>query len=74
VVDFQTYQQLHSTSRSFQIAYPTIDDPGYERMSDEVMASDSPPSAPDIYVFPNTIPGYDLRSKKWSKCTVYHLV
>jgi hypothetical protein len=36
-------------------------------MKPEVMALDEPPSAPEIYIFPNTIPGYDLKSKKWGK-------
>ncbi|KAH8654590.1 P-loop containing nucleoside triphosphate hydrolase protein [Tricladium varicosporioides] len=34
-------------------------------MDPEAMASDEPPSAPELYIFPNTIPGFDLRSKKW---------
>jgi hypothetical protein len=65
MVDFQAYQQLHHNSTNFRFLYSTIDDPNCERMSGEVMASDEPPPEPDIYVFPNTIPGYDLRSKKW---------
>ncbi|KAG6368823.1 hypothetical protein INS49_003039 [Diaporthe citri] len=35
------------------------------RMSVEDMASETPPSRPYIYLFPDTIPGYNLRSKKW---------
>ncbi|OTB04065.1 hypothetical protein M426DRAFT_73637 [Hypoxylon sp. CI-4A] len=30
-----------------------------------MVTSDQPPPKPDIYVFPNTIPGYNLRTKKW---------
>ncbi|KAH8586201.1 P-loop containing nucleoside triphosphate hydrolase protein [Bisporella sp. PMI_857] len=65
VVDFQTYQQLHYSSGNFKVAYPSIGDQDCQRMKPEVMASDEPPPAPEIYIFPNTIPGYDLRSKKW---------
>jgi hypothetical protein len=71
VVDFQTYQQLHSSSGNFKMLYPSIDAQDVERIGPEIMASNDPPAAPDIYVFPNTIPGYDLRSKKWGKCAVY---
>ncbi|KAI0892764.1 AAA family ATPase [Annulohypoxylon nitens] len=65
MVDFETYQQLHSSSNTFKLSYPRIKDENFERMNPDIMASDKPPSAPDIYVFPNTIPGYNLRSKKW---------
>ncbi|PQE33385.1 AAA family ATPase protein [Rutstroemia sp. NJR-2017a WRK4] len=65
VVDFQTYQQLHSSSGNFKMLYPSIDAQDSERIDSEIMASDDPRSAPNIYVFSNTIPGYDLRSKKW---------
>ncbi|ETS84852.1 hypothetical protein PFICI_02877 [Pestalotiopsis fici W106-1] len=65
MVDFETYRQLHSSSSTFKMSYPSIDDDKCQRMNPETMASDEPPSAPDIYVFPNTIPGYNLRSKKW---------
>jgi hypothetical protein len=66
-VDFQTYQQIHYSSGNFKLLYPNIDDQDCQRMKPEVMALDEPPSAPEIYIFPNTIPGYDLKSKKWGK-------
>ncbi|PVH76181.1 AAA family ATPase [Cadophora sp. DSE1049] len=65
VVDFQTYQQLHSSSANFKQRYSSLEAQLCERMDPGIMASEDPPSAPDIYIFPNTIPGYDLRSKKW---------
>ncbi|KAH7397602.1 AAA family ATPase [Cadophora sp. MPI-SDFR-AT-0126] len=65
VIDFETYRQLHSSSSNFKMLYPSIDAQDCEHMTPEMMASEHPPSAPDIYIFPNTIPGYDLRSKKW---------
>lgn len=37
------------------------------KMSSEDMASETPPSCPYIYLFPDTIPGYNLRSKKWGR-------
>ncbi len=70
-MDFQTYQQLHYSSVNFKVTYPSIDDHECQRMDPEVMASDLPPSAPEIYIFPNTIPGYDLRSKKWGELLLH---
>lgn len=67
MVDFQTYHQLHCDSVAFKTTYSSIDNPDCERMSPENMASDQPPSTPDIYVFPSEIPGYDLKNKKWSE-------
>lgn len=43
------------------------DDPFERRMSSDEMESETPPSGPSIYVFPDTVPGYNLRSKKWGK-------
>lgn len=43
------------------------DDENGRKMSAEDMASETPPSRPYIYLFPDTIPGYNLRSKKWGK-------
>lgn len=37
------------------------------KISVEDMASETPPSQPYIYLFPDTVPGYNLRSKKWGK-------
>ncbi len=67
MVDFETYRQLHENSGHFKMTYPSIDGAKSLRMDLEMIKSDDPPLAPDIYVFPNTIPGYNLRSKTWSK-------
>jgi hypothetical protein len=67
MVDFETYRQLHYNSPNFKRQYPKIDDDDCERMDPHVMALDETPSASEIYIFPNTIPGYDLRSKKLGK-------
>ncbi|KAI1496448.1 P-loop containing nucleoside triphosphate hydrolase protein [Biscogniauxia marginata] len=65
MIDFHTYEQLHSDSWSFKKSYPSIDDPECERMDASMMSSDEPPPVPEIYVFPKTIVGYNLRNKKW---------
>lgn len=67
MIDFHTYAQLHSDSHTFKKTYSSIDDPKVKHMDPEAMASDDPPLKPDLYVFPNTIPAYNLRSKKWGK-------
>lgn len=63
MVDFATYEGLHSDTTSFKRSYPVVDDPDCERMESSTIDSDDPPSAPDIYLFPNTIPGYNLRKR-----------
>ncbi|KIM95508.1 hypothetical protein OIDMADRAFT_106443 [Oidiodendron maius Zn] len=65
MIDFHMYQQLHKDSPTFKRSYPNIDDLNCERMDSEMMDANEPPTAPHIYVFPNTILGYNLRSKKW---------
>ncbi|KAM0542207.1 hypothetical protein ACHAPJ_012899 [Fusarium lateritium] len=65
MVDFVTYEELHSDTTNFKFSYPKIDDPDCDRMDIERMESDDPPSAPEIYIFPNTIVAYNLGSKKW---------
>ncbi|KAH8761084.1 AAA family ATPase [Diaporthe sp. PMI_573] len=76
MVDFQIYKELHRDSLKFQLLYEDEDEDEDDdeedsdgrlrrKMSPEEMESDTPPSDPDIYVFPDTVPGYNLRSKKW---------
>jgi hypothetical protein len=65
MVDFNTYTQLHSDSAAFKRKYPHGNDPVTQRMDLSVMEADDPPPSPEIYAFPNTIVGYNLRSKKW---------
>lgn len=72
MVDFQIYKELHSDSLKFQLLYEREDmedddEEGRYKISPEDMESDTPPSAPEIYVFPPTVPGYNLRSKKWGE-------
>ena len=67
MTDFDTYAQLHSDVYTFKRTYQFIDDPDCDRMDSQTMEGDDPPDAPDIYVFPNSIVAYNLRSKKWSE-------
>lgn len=77
MVDFQIYKELHRDSLRFQMLYKDDDDDDDDdedsddrverRMSSDEMESETPPSGPNIYVFPGTVPGYNLRSKKWGK-------
>ncbi|KAK7921482.1 hypothetical protein PG985_009504 [Apiospora marii] len=69
MVDYKTYQQLHPSSATATARFPLpqtnrgADDA--EKLSSEAMEDDTPPPSPDIYVFPNAIPGYNLHTKKW---------
>jgi len=67
MVDFQTYRQMHSDLPSFKRTYPFIDDPTMDLIDKNIMDNDTPPSEPDIYLFPHSVTGYNLRSKKWGK-------
>ncbi|KAI1125818.1 AAA family ATPase [Nemania abortiva] len=75
MVDFETYKQLHSDSENYQKMYPDgdadsdadINNPASKYMGPTEMGANDPPPAPQIYAFPNTIPGYNMRSKKWGK-------
>ncbi|KAK7977186.1 hypothetical protein PG988_004676 [Apiospora saccharicola] len=73
MIDYKMYQQLHSSSVTFMSRLPrpnrSEDEP--ERLGSEVMENDSPPPSPDIYVFPDTIPGYNIHTKKWGMRFVY---
>ncbi|KAK8087324.1 hypothetical protein PG994_002298 [Apiospora phragmitis] len=68
MVDYKTYQRLHSslvmTPARFSKTNRSAEDS--ERLSSEVMENDTPPPSPDIYVFPDTIPGYNIHTKKWA--------
>lgn len=66
MVDFNTYKEFHEESVNFQLTYDPGDD-DKDRMDSEEAKAEFPPEAPEIYVFPREIPGYNLRSKKWSE-------
>ncbi|KAJ9605958.1 hypothetical protein H2200_009807 [Cladophialophora chaetospira] len=65
MVDFNTYRQLHSGTYAFREVYGEIDNDDVTRMDLSIMESDEPPPSPDIYAFPATIIGFNLRTKKW---------
>ncbi|KAF2852498.1 P-loop containing nucleoside triphosphate hydrolase protein [Plenodomus tracheiphilus IPT5] len=60
MVDFETHKQLHPYQNS-----STNVDESMEKMEGGTFESDVPPPAPEIYVFPDTMPAYNLRTKKW---------
>ncbi|GAP85125.2 putative AAA family ATPase [Rosellinia necatrix] len=70
MIDFETYRQLHSDSANFKRLYANRMGQEANEMDPEVMASDDPPAAPEIYVFPQRATGYNLRSKKWDDLVV----
>lgn len=72
MVDFKTYRQLHRDDSHLKHTFSGMNDSMCDRMKPEQMALAEPPPAPDIYVFPNEIPGYDLKKKKWGKYRFYH--
>ncbi|KAK6863622.1 hypothetical protein PG995_000150 [Apiospora arundinis] len=67
MVDYKTYEQLHTSSSLATTKFVNLnnDIDESERLSSEIMENDNPPPSPDIYVFPATIPGYNLQNKKW---------
>ncbi|KAF5594801.1 AAA family ATPase [Fusarium pseudoanthophilum] len=65
MIDFNTYKQLHSDSHKFKTAYSSLTNPNRKEMDAAVMKSDDPPHGAELFVFPNTIVGYNLRQKKW---------
>ncbi|PNP60836.1 hypothetical protein FNYG_14456 [Fusarium nygamai] len=65
MIDFNTYKQLHSDSHKFKTAYSSLTSPNRTEMNAAVMECDDPPHGAELFVFPNTIVGYNLRQKKW---------
>lgn len=72
MVDFKTYRQLHSDSA---LSY-TFKSHDRKEMSIEMMESSEPPQGNDLFVFPSTLTGYNLRLKAWQDLQVdqIHLV
>ncbi len=65
MIDIDTYKRLHPQSKLFKHPlYPDIDA--------EMMARDKPPGSESLLVFPPTIIGYNLQTKKWRNlCILY---
>ncbi|PYI06177.1 P-loop containing nucleoside triphosphate hydrolase protein [Aspergillus sclerotiicarbonarius CBS 121057] len=60
MIDFPTYLQLHADDKK---RTTTLD--VRQEMSPEQMDLDEPPSSPELFLFPSTVVGYNLRRKKW---------
>ncbi|KAL3467065.1 P-loop containing nucleoside triphosphate hydrolase protein [Aspergillus heterothallicus] len=60
IIDLETYKLLHTSEQN-------VTEPNTKRKSISPLALwfDEPPSAPEIYLFPPTVPGYSLGSKRW---------
>ncbi|KAI6758223.1 hypothetical protein HG530_010463 [Fusarium avenaceum] len=65
MIDFNTYKQLHSDSIKFKTTYLSPASTDRKEMEAKVMECDDPPQGPELFVFPSSIVGYNLRQKKW---------
>ena len=66
IVDTETYKLLHPGEP--YAMQDLKDDIGYLRMLDE-----EPLAGDELLVFPSTIPGYNLQTKKWGKALCFFL-
>jgi hypothetical protein len=61
MIDFNTYKELHPLNQYISFL-------GSVSTKETSLPTDgSEPKAPEIYLFPILVPGFDLRRKKWSK-------
>ncbi|KAH0432665.1 AAA family ATPase [Colletotrichum camelliae] len=58
MIDYDTYTSLHPLNRYAPSATEKATEPTLPKDGSE-------PRAPEIYLFPNLVPGFDLRRKKW---------
>ncbi|KAL3297297.1 TOB3 (member of AAA-ATPase family) [Colletotrichum asianum] len=58
MIDYETYLSLHISSSYATKLFGATTEPNLPK-------DDSEPHAPEIYLFPNLVPGFDLRRKKW---------
>ncbi len=63
MIDFKTYKLLHSNSAGFMMQYGRGREEQFD-MDPSFMERGEPPLAPDLYLFPDSIIGFDLRRKK----------
>lgn len=61
MIDFETYKELHPKNQ-----YSTMNSHLLDKVT-TLPTDGSEPRAPEIYLFPPRIPGFDLRRKKWSE-------
>jgi len=78
MTDFSTYKELHPDNEYVRMAIragrgniyrPLLGHAGHGNVSAETTSAlptdDSEPEAPEVYLFPTSLPGFDLRRKKW---------
>lgn len=59
MIDFEAYTSFHPYNQ-YTNKEKAVPEPG-------LPTDDSEPHVPEIYLFPNLVPGFDLRRKKWGK-------
>lgn len=64
MIDFNTYKELHPYSTYSTVEYPSSKAEKYAPKDGQ------DPQAPEMYLFPTMVPGFDLRRKKWGKFAV----
>jgi hypothetical protein len=61
MIDFSTYDELHPHN-AFSNALASA-----STTRANLPMGDKEPKAPEIYLFPSRVPGFDLRHKKWGE-------
>jgi hypothetical protein len=61
MIDMKTYKMLHAGAREDSAAVEA-------ELDSASMAADELPQEPFVFLLPNEIKGYNLRTKKWGKC------
>ena len=72
MTDFDTYKELHPSNRYLQqkpsLAYGhLLMNRGHANPGTSLPTDDTEPTAPEVYLFPTHLPGFDLRRKKWGE-------
>lgn len=64
MIDFNTYKDLHPQNKyTTELAKPKVLDDG----ENPLPVDGTKPEAPEIYLFPLSVPGFDFRAKGWGK-------
>ena len=64
MIDFTSYKTLHLEKQSSKKSNNRADP---DKVLVNVLNQDGNPLAPELYMFPTTIPGFSFRRKRWSK-------
>ncbi|RGP77597.1 aaa family atpase [Fusarium longipes] len=70
MIDFNTYKHLHSDSTKFKTTYSSLTNPHLIEMDPALMECENPPEGPELFIFPSSVVGYNLRQKKWQDLQV----